>query len=66
LAEFKSALKKMGLRDLLSFMIRVYPRILPKLLCDGRFGKASRIDDKITKRGKQYLGYALIIGQKPG
>jgi len=58
-------LKEMGLRGLLSFMVRAYPKILLKLLRDARFRKASRIDDIITKRGKQYMGYALIAGQKP-
>jgi hypothetical protein len=51
---------------LLSFMIRVYPKILLKLLHDARFRKASSIDDRITKQGKQYMGYTLIVGQKPG
>jgi ubiquinone/menaquinone biosynthesis C-methylase UbiE len=61
-----SALKEMGLRGLLSFMMRVYPKILLKLLRDARFRKAGSIDDQITKQGKQYMGYALIVGQKPG
>ncbi len=59
-------LKGMGLRGVLSFMVRAYPKILLKLLRDARFRKASRIDDAITKRGKEYMGYALIVGQKPG
>jgi ubiquinone/menaquinone biosynthesis C-methylase UbiE len=61
-----SVTKEMGLGGLLSFMIRVYPKILLKLLRDARFRKAARIDDGVTKRGKQYMGYTLIIGQKPG
>jgi ubiquinone/menaquinone biosynthesis C-methylase UbiE len=61
-----SALKEMGLGGLLLFMIRVYPKILLKLLRDARFRKAARIDDEITKRGKEYLGYTLIVGQKLG
>ena len=61
-----SALKEMGLRGLLSFMIRVYPKILLKLLRDARFRKAGKVDDAITKRGKEYMGYTLIVGQKPG
>jgi len=59
-------LKDMGVRGVVSFMIRAYPRILLQLLRDARFRKASRIDDQITKRGKEYMGYALIVGQKPG
>jgi len=61
-----NVLKEMGLRGLLSFMIRVYPKILLKLLRDARFRKAARIDDRITKHSKQYMGYTLIVGQKPG
>jgi arsenite methyltransferase len=61
-----SPLKEMGLRGLLSFMVRVYPKILLKLLRDARFREASQIDNAITKRGKQYMGYTLIVGQKPG
>jgi hypothetical protein len=61
-----SALKEMGLRGLLSFMIRVYPKVLLKLLRDARFRKAAGIDGKITKRSKQYMGYTLIVGRKPG
>jgi hypothetical protein len=55
----------MGLRGFLSFMIRTYPRIILKLLRDARFREASRIDSKITKYGKEYMGYALIVGHKP-
>jgi ubiquinone/menaquinone biosynthesis C-methylase UbiE len=61
-----SALKELGLGGLLSFMIRGYPKILLKLLRDARFRRAAGIDDKITKRSKQYMGYTLIVGQKPG
>jgi hypothetical protein len=61
-----SVTKEMGLGGLLSFMIRVYPKILLKLLRDARFRKAARIDDGVTKYGKQYMGYTLIVGQKPG
>jgi ubiquinone/menaquinone biosynthesis C-methylase UbiE len=65
--ETPSVLKEMGgLRGLLSFMIRVYPKVLLKLLRDARFRRAAGIDDKITKRSKQYMGYTLIVGQKPG
>jgi len=57
-------LKDLGLLNLLSFMIRVYPRILLKLLRDKRFREASKIDDKITKGGQDYMSYCLIVGQK--
>jgi arsenite methyltransferase len=64
--EAPSTLKQLGLSGLLSFMIRVYPKILFKLLYDARFRMAARIDDEITKRSKAYMGYTLIVGQKPG
>lgn len=61
-----SVVKEIGLGGLLSFMIRVYPKILLKLLRDARFRTAARIDDGVTKYGKQYMGYTLIVGQRPG
>lgn len=64
-ADVPSAAKGIGLGALLSFMVRVYPKILIKLIRDARFRKASRIDDQVTKRGKQYMGYSLIVGLKP-
>jgi ubiquinone/menaquinone biosynthesis C-methylase UbiE len=64
--EAPGALKQLGVGGFLSFMIRVYPRILVRLLRDARFRKASRIDEEVTKRGKQYMGYTLIVGRKPG
>ncbi|MBC8447662.1 MAG: class I SAM-dependent methyltransferase [Chloroflexi bacterium] len=63
--EAPGVLKQMGLGGVLSFMVRVYPKILLRLLRDARFREASRIDDHITKRGKPYMGYTLIVGQKP-
>jgi arsenite methyltransferase len=58
------ALKEMGILGVLSFMIRAYPKILLQLLRDKRIREAGRIDDQITKRGKEYMGYVLIVGQK--
>lgn len=46
--ETPSVLKEMGPGGLLSFMIRVYPKVLLKLLRDARFRKAAGIDDKET------------------
>ena len=60
------ALKGMGVGGVLSFMIRAYPRILLQMMRDKRIREAGKIDDQITKRGKEYMGYALIVGQKPG
>jgi SAM-dependent methyltransferase len=59
------ALKEMGLGGVISFMIRAYPRILLRLLRDARIREAGRIDEQMTKRGKEFMGYALIVGQKP-
>ncbi len=59
-----SVTKQIGVRGLLSFMFRAYPKILLKLLRDPRLRKVSRIDDQVTKRGKPYMGYTLIVGQK--
>jgi ubiquinone/menaquinone biosynthesis C-methylase UbiE len=59
-----SALKELGCRGLLSFMVRTYPKILLKLLRDARFREASRVDDQITKDYKQYMGYTLVVGRK--
>jgi ubiquinone/menaquinone biosynthesis C-methylase UbiE len=64
-SEAPSPMKSMGVGGLLSFMVRVYPKILLKLLRDERFRRASRIDDYVTKRGRPYMGYTLIVGQKP-
>ncbi len=60
------ALKDMGLRAVFSFMLRAYPKILLRLLRDARIREASRVDGQMTKRGKEYMGYTLIVGQKPG
>lgn len=63
-SEPPSPVKALRLGGLLSFMVRVYPKVVLKLLRDARFRKASSIDDQVTKRGKPYMGYTLIMGQK--
>jgi len=63
--ETPSPLQGMGCGGLISFMFRVYPKIVFKLLSDSRLREASRIDNQITKGGKEYMGYALITGRKP-
>ncbi|NIM95770.1 MAG: methyltransferase domain-containing protein [Anaerolineales bacterium] len=55
---------RMGLRDLVGFMIRVYPKLLLRLMRDRQIREASKVDDELTKAGNEYMGYALIIGQK--
>ena len=60
-----SPMMGLGCRGLLNFLIQVYPRIVLKLLRDKRFREASRIDNQITKGGKEYMGYVLVVGQNP-
>ena len=57
-------MKEMGCGGLLNFMFRVYPKIAVKLLRDARFREATKLDDQVTKQGKDYMGYALIVGRK--
>jgi ubiquinone/menaquinone biosynthesis C-methylase UbiE len=60
-----SALQGIGLGGILSFMLRTYPKILSRILRDPNIRRASQIDDQVTKAGKPYMGYTLIVGQKP-
>ena len=64
--DIPKVLKGMGLRGLLMFMVQVYPKLLLRLVRDRQIRAASKIDDELTKRGKEYMGYALMVGQKPG
>jgi SAM-dependent methyltransferase len=59
------ALGGIGLGGILSFMVRTYPKILMRILRDPNIRRASQIDDKVTKAGKPYMRYTLIVGQKP-
>jgi ubiquinone/menaquinone biosynthesis C-methylase UbiE len=59
------ASRAMGLRGLLKFMIRVYPKLLLRLVRDEQIRAARKIDEEVTERGKEYMGYALIVGRKP-
>lgn len=63
--ETPKPLEEMGLRGFLSFLFRAYPKILLRMLRDARIRKAGSIDDRITKEGKAYMGYALAVGQVP-
>jgi hypothetical protein len=63
--EAPNALQQFGCGGLLSFVFRVYPKILRKLPRDACFRRASKIDDEVTKRGKEHMGYTLIVGEKP-
>jgi SAM-dependent methyltransferase len=55
----------MGFLDLLKFMILVYPKLLLRLLRDPKIREAQKVDDQLTKLGKQYMGHVLIVGRKP-
>jgi len=59
--EAPNILEEMGAWGLVKFLIMVYPKILVKLLKDGRFRRASKIDDQLTKQNKQYLGYTIVV-----
>ncbi|MGD1992460.1 MAG: class I SAM-dependent methyltransferase [Anaerolineae bacterium] len=60
-----SALRQVGCRGLLSFFLRVYPKLAWKLLTDPRFRRAHQVDEQITQLIEEHAGYALIVGQKP-
>jgi hypothetical protein len=55
---------KLGLRGLLAFFFKTYPKLVRKLLFDARFRKAHQIDEQLTKLSQKYMGYALIVGEK--
>lgn len=57
---------RMRLRGLLMFMVQVYPKLLLRLVRDRQIRAASKIDNELTKGSKEYMGYALLVGQKPG
>lgn len=63
--ETPKPLEEMGWRGFLSFFFRAYPKILLQMLRDARIRKAGSIDGRITKQGKAYMGYTLVVGQKP-
>lgn len=62
--DLKSALKEIGCGGLISFFITAYPQLVWKLITDRRFREANQIDEQVTRLSKQYMGYALIVGQK--
>jgi ubiquinone/menaquinone biosynthesis C-methylase UbiE len=64
-ADSQSLLSGIGLRSLPKFMVRVYPKLMFRLIRDREIRAATRIDSKLSKWGKEYMGYALIVGQKP-
>jgi ubiquinone/menaquinone biosynthesis C-methylase UbiE len=56
--------RKIGFWNILAFMFTIYPGMLMKLLRNPKLREASRIDDRVTKLGKKYAGYTLIVGKK--
>ena len=64
--DIPQASKGIGLGGLIKFMIQAYPKLVLRLIRDQRFREAQKIDNEITKMSKEHMGYALIIGQKPG
>ena len=56
---------RIGLRNLMKFMVQVYPKLVLRLLRDSRIRAAQKIDGELTKMSKKHLGYALIVGHKP-
>jgi len=63
--DLPSAVDQLGFMGIVRFMVTVYPKVLWKLLRDKRFREASQIDDKVTKLGKDHMGYVLLVSRKP-
>jgi ubiquinone/menaquinone biosynthesis C-methylase UbiE len=63
-ADSQSTISQIGIKNLLLFMIRAYPKVIWKLFTDKRFRRASQVDNQITKKGAEYLKYSLILCQK--
>jgi hypothetical protein len=63
--DIKNAFQEIGCGGLLSFFFISYPKLVWKLIADRRFREAHRIDEQITRMSSEYMGYALIVGQKP-
>jgi SAM-dependent methyltransferase len=56
---------RINLRNLLSFLFQVYPKLLLRLVRDPQIREAQRIDSQLMKGNKEYLRYALLVGRKP-
>jgi hypothetical protein len=59
------AFQEIGCGGLISFFVCAYPKLVWKLISDSRIREAQKIDQQITSLSKDYMGYALILGQKP-
>ncbi len=63
--DIPQAIKGIRMRNLLKFMIQVYPKLVLRLIRDQQIRAARKVDDELTKISKEHMGYALIVGQKP-
>ena len=52
--------------NLLAFLFKVYPKLLIRLIRDRDIRTARALDEKLTRMGKGYMGYALVVAKKPG
>lgn len=59
-----SPLQGMNFGGLISFMVRVYPKLLLGLLRDPAIRRAASVDGQLTKQSAAWMGYALIVGRK--
>jgi hypothetical protein len=48
----------------LSFLVRGYPKVAAKLVRDPALRRGHHLDEQVTKEGRKYMGYALIVAQK--
>jgi ubiquinone/menaquinone biosynthesis C-methylase UbiE len=64
-SEAPSAMKDLGLINLITFMVKSYWRVLGKMLTDSRFRRAAKVDDQVSKFINEHGGYVLIVGQVP-
>ncbi|MFW9996346.1 MAG: class I SAM-dependent methyltransferase [Candidatus Odinarchaeota archaeon] len=60
-----SIMKEMGVRGIISFMVRVYPKLMFKLIADSGFRKYVKLDDEVKKVGEEHSSFGLIVGKKP-
>ncbi|UCE11517.1 MAG: class I SAM-dependent methyltransferase [Candidatus Thorarchaeota archaeon] len=64
-SEIPSSASEMGIRGILSFILRSSWRIIGKMIRDPRYRRAQKLDGQVTKLLREHGGYALIVGQKP-
>ncbi|MFX1253366.1 MAG: class I SAM-dependent methyltransferase [Promethearchaeota archaeon] len=58
---------ELGLRGILAFMVRRYPKLLWRLITDSKLREAQKKDTELNKAFNEHGGgYVLIVGQKTG